>query len=146
MSKTANKLFHVVVIDPEHRTVEIVKTANSDPRNPDGEEIGLSLFTFHEDKNLKINGWLQNEWDLMGRKQPVYAFLLDGLPEPFLGRMCIEGKIKGKRHDVDAMFSVDDLHKKIKWLGLIMPKAIWPPSPFGPKMTYSKVSSKILTA
>jgi hypothetical protein len=144
MTKTADKLFRVVVIDPEHRTVEIVKTAEHGYFPRHDPEIGLSLFTFHEDKNLRIDGWLQNEWTLLGRKQPVYAFLLRGLPEPFLGRMCIEGEYRKKRHDVDALFSVEDLHNKIEWLGLILPKAIWPQSPFGPKMTYSKVSSKIL--
>lgn len=139
-SKTKNQLFRVVVIDPEHRTVEIVKTAERGyfPREP---ETGVSLFTFHEDKNLRIDGWLHNKWDLLGRKQPVHAFLLRNHPEPLLGRMCIEGEYRKKRHDVDALFSVEDLHNKIEWLGLIMPKAIWPESPFGPKMTYSKVSS-----
>jgi hypothetical protein len=141
-AKTKNQLFRVVVIDPEHRTVEIVKTAEHGyfPRNDD-DEIGLTLFRFHEDKNVKINGWLENEGTLIGREQPVYAFLIRGLPYPFLGRMCIEGEYQKKRHDVDALFSVEDLHNKIEWLGLIMPKLIWPESPIGLKMTHSKVSS-----
>jgi hypothetical protein len=139
-TKTKNQLFRVVVIDPEQRAVEIVKTAEHGyfPREI---ETGLTLFTFHEDKNVRIDGWLENEWTLLGRKQPVYAFLLRGLPYPFLGRMCIQGEYRKKRHDVDALFSVEDLHNKIEWLGLIMPKAIWPESLFGPEITYSKVSS-----
>jgi hypothetical protein len=155
LSKTANKLFRVVVIDPEHRTVEIVKTASSGyfPRDSD-DEIGVSLCNFSEDKTLRVNGWLQNEWSLLGRKQPVYAFLLCGHPEPFLGRMCILGEQNKKRKDVDTLISVENLRDKIEWLGLVMPRIamdIRTGMPKrrengAPKMTYSKVSSKILTA
>jgi hypothetical protein len=153
LSKTADKQFRVVVIDPEHRTVAIVKTASSGyfPRNSD-DEIGVSLFSFSEDMNLRVDGWLQNEWDLLGRKQPVYAFLLRGHPEPLLGRMCIEGEQNKKRKDVDTLISVENLRDNIEWLGLIMPRIAMDirtglPKRRGngaPEMTYSKVSSKIM--
>jgi hypothetical protein len=150
-TKTKKQQFRVVVIDPEHRTVEIVKTAERGyfPRDP---ETGLTLFTFHEDENVRINGWLQNEWDLLSRKQPVYAFLLRSHPEPLLGRMCIEGEYQKKPKDVDKLISIKQLRDMIEWLGLIVPKIaidIRTGMPKrrengSPKMTYSKVSSKIL--